>query len=48
MDQYSNQTSKILYVKFNFMKEICVKKWKLVFLQHNAFTTYVFSFPQEN
>ena len=33
MEQYSNQTSKIIYVIFKFMKKICVKKWKLVFLQ---------------
>ena len=37
MKQYSNQTSKILYVIFKFMKKICVKKWKLVFLRHNTF-----------
>ena len=27
MEQYSNQTSKILYVILNFMKKICVKNY---------------------
>ena len=44
MEQYSNQTSKIIYVIFKFMKKICVKKWKLVFLQqrlHPLMSSYI-------
>ena len=42
MEQSSNQTSKIMYTIFNFMKKICIKNGNLYFCDITLSSTSVF------